>query len=124
MSDGLMHAPFTLSQRVALIEWQECPWAHPLTCGNCSCALPMTVETRGLVCIECFHVQPHAPELCMDLPPDPATLLNLQRFEVTFSDRGVPSTFRCTAAGPAQALTMLLADIPDAPLPFTVSEAA
>lgn len=121
-------APFTIEQRVALQEWQDCGWVHQLTCGECSCSLPMIPEARGMVCVGCYHVQETVPALCLTLPPDPATILNLASYEVTFFlGQRLPSaqhTFACKAASPAAAITLLLAEHPTAMLPFTIGEAA
>jgi hypothetical protein len=74
MSD-LIHAPFTPEQRDALRAWQDCPWAHPLTCGKCSSPLPLIPEKRGLVCPACFGEQITVPALCLTLPDHPAAIL-------------------------------------------------
>lgn len=120
-------APFDLATRVALTEWQGCAWAHPLTCGQCSCALPMIVEARGLVCIECFHVQESVPALCLSLPPEPSAVLGLIAYEVTFflGERkpSAQHTFACNATSPAAAITMLVSQHPEAIMPFSVNVA-
>lgn len=77
MSDRI-HAPFDDEQREALRAWQDCGWAHPLTCGACNIALPMIPEKRGLVCPLCFHVQEDVPAMCLTLPENPASILAAQ----------------------------------------------
>lgn len=74
MSDQI-HAPFDDDTREKLRAWQDCPWAHPLTCGKCSSSMPLIPEKRGLVCPNCYHAQETVPAVCLTLPENPAAIL-------------------------------------------------
>lgn len=51
----------------AIKEWQNCPYVHPLTCGNNSLHENLVpIEIKGkivLICPECDYQQTHIPDI-------------------------------------------------------------
>lgn len=94
---AIVAAPFPLWVQKALQAWQQCGWAHPLTCGTQGCPGRTSIDCEdggqvhenptllvrhyGLECPACDYRQSRVPALCLQLPPDPRTLLGLAGVE-------------------------------------------